>query len=371
MFAKILVITLILSVIFTCPVMALTVEEEYSKQFETSGANEILEVIPDNIIEGLSNLGLDIKNQQFEINIEALFKTILDYIYSSITSPLTTFGVILTILFVCYLFSTLTIGERQKEIISYISAVILCSGTVFPIAELFNKTSSAVSLCCGFNIVLIPIYSGILFASGSVKSLGTINLLFVFSQGIEVFISTIFSPLVSIYTSLSICGSLNTSINFSNITTAFKKIIDWVLGITVTLYMGILVITGTISSISDSVTQRMGKFVINSSIPIVGGVISDSLSTILGALKYLKSSIGLYAVCALALILLPVFIEILLWRLVLIVSSFIADMLNQDTAASLIKSISNGVGIILSVIISSLVVFLISMVVVVMGGSGI
>ena len=247
----------------------------------------------------------------------------------------------------------------------------MCSCAVFPISELLIKTQNAITLCCGFNLVLIPIYSGILIASGSFKSLETINILFIFSQGIEIFIKSFFSPLVGIYTSLSISGSLSSLNKFSNITSSFKRIIDWILGISVTLYMAVLAITGTISSLSDSITQRMGKFVIGSTVPIIGGVISDSLSTILGATKYLKSGLGLYAVCALVIMLLPTIIEITLWRFALTLASFVADITDQNIASSLIKSISNGVGIIFSVIISAFIVFLFSMVIVVMGGGGI
>ncbi len=371
MFYKILVFTFILSLFFSIPVSAVSLQDEYSKQVEISGANEIVDYIPNDVLDVLHNLGLDINNQKFDVDFDYFLKTILNYISSYLTSPLTTLGVISTVLMICYLFSTLTVNEKQQEIISYISAVIMCSCAVFPISELLIKTQNAITLCCGFNLVLIPIYSGILIASGSFKSLETINILFIFSQGIEIFITSFFSPLVGIYTSLSISGSLSSLNKFSNITSSFKRIIDWILGISVTLYMAVLAITGTISSLSDSITQRMGKFVIGSTVPIIGGVISDSLSTILGATKYLKSGLGLYAVCTLVIMLLPTIIEITLWRFALTLASFVADITDQNNASSLIKSISNGVGIIFSVIISAFIVFLFSMVIVVMGGGGI
>lgn len=345
--------------------------DEYSKQFEISGAEEILEYLPNDIVAILSDLGLDIKNQKFDLDIDNLFGSIFEYITSSITSPLSIFGVILAVLAICSLFLTLTTGERQREIISYVSSVILCGGIIFPIFDLLSKSVTTISLCCGFNMTLIPIYSGILLAAGSVKSLATVNLLFVISQGVEIFISVIFTSLVGIYTSLSMSSSLNIFGGFSGFTTSTKKIIDWVLGLTVTLYLSVLTVTGIISSVSDTIVQRIGKFAVNSTIPIVGGVISESFGTILGALKYLKSGVGVYVLCALVLILLPIIIETLIWRFVLMISSFVADALEQSTASFLLKSISNGVGIILSVVASVSIVFVVSVVAVIMGGSGI
>ena len=306
--------------------------DEYSKQFEISGAEEILEYLPNDIVAILSDLGLDIKNQKFDLDVDNLFGSIFEYITSSITSPLSIFGVILAVLAICSLFLTLTTGERQREIISYVSSVILCGGIVFPIFDLLSKSVTTISLCCGFNMTLIPIYSGILLAAGSVKSLATVNLLFVISQGVEIFISAIFTSLVGIYMSLSMSSSLNIFGGFSGFTTSTKKIIDWVLGLSVTLYLSVLTVTGIISSVSDTIVQRIGKFAVNSTIPIVGGVISESFGTILGALKYLKSGVGVYVLCALVLILLPIIIETLIWRFVLMISSF-TSLVRSDNAS--------------------------------------
>ena len=368
MIKKICIIAFILSFLLSTTAFATTLDEEYEKQYEISGAKEVFDSLPDDVSEALSEWGLNVDTINSDVNIESVFLSILKYITSTLTSPLSTVGIILTILALCSTFSILSSNERQKEVVSYISAVILCGGVILPISDLISKTGSAISLCCGFNLSLIPVYSGILLASGNVKSLATSNLVFFISQGIELFISVVFVPLVSIYSSISICSSLNIFNNISHISSTFKKAIDWILGIIVTLYTALLTVTGLIASVSDSVTQKVGKFVVNSSVPIVGGVISESLGTILGALKYLKTGIGLYAICAVTIILLPAVVETMLWRYILMITSHIADMLGQNVAANLLESISNGVGLIFSVLISMSIIFLISLVVVVMGG---
>ena len=98
MFYKILVFTFILSLFFSIPVSAVSLQDEYSKQVEISGANEIVDYIPNDVLDVLHNLGLDINNQKFDVDFDYFLKTILNYISSYLTSPLTTLSVILTVL---------------------------------------------------------------------------------------------------------------------------------------------------------------------------------------------------------------------------------------------------------------------------------
>ncbi len=368
---KRVLIFVVVIVLFSSNVFADTLEDEYVKQYEISDVNKAIDKLPGEVKDTLSEWGLNINDVNSDININNIFNSVMEYITSTISSPLSSCGVILIIIALCSLFSTLTSRERQYEVISYISAVLICSSLLLSITNLLSKFNSAISLCCGFNITLVPIYSGVLLASGNIKSLGLCNLLFVISQLIEVLITSIFSPMIGTYISLSISGSLNIGDDYFNISESIKKIIDWTLGIIVTLYTATLIVSGVIASVSDSITQRVGKYVVSSSIPIVGGAFSETFGIILGALSCLKSGVGLYAICALIVILLPAIIETLIWKFILLIMSHVAELFGQSISAKLLKVFSNSVGIMFSIIISSSIIFLFSLVVVVLGGRNI
>lgn len=368
MYKKIFIMLLLFSCIFSVKVCANTLNEEYDKQFNMSGADEVLEYLPDEVKDTLSEWGISMEKVDVDMDFQKLLSSIFGYIKSTVVSPASTTVIIIAILFICTIFSSLTVKEEHKEIISFISAVVLCVASIFPISDLLEKSQVGISLCCGLNLMLMPIYSGILLASGSVKSLTTCNIVFFVSQAIELFVTSFFPSMVGIYTSLSISSGLNMINGLSKISQTIKKIIDWFLGISITLFTAILTITGLFSSVSDSVTQRMSKFLVGSSFPIIGGTISDTLGTILGALKCLKSSVALYGIGALVVILLPIVVETLLWRYFLLFSSHLAEMLDQTSGAEMLKAVSNGIGVIFSIIVSSSIIFLVSLSAVVMGG---
>ena len=77
-----------------------------------------------------------------------------------------------------------------------------------------------------------------------------------------------------------------------------------------------------------------------------------------GCLKLLGSNVAVYAILALCLLLLPVIIELLLWRLCMMVCAVCADILSLEKPAELLRSIDAcvafvmGVGILVGVLFS-------------------
>src|SRR5690606_31281992 len=75
-----------------------------------------------------------------------------------------------------------------------------------------------------------------------------------------------------------------------------------VLGILLTVFLGVISVQGATSSVTDGVALRTAKFVTGNFIPVVGKMFSDAADTILSASLVAKNAIGLAGISILLFI---------------------------------------------------------------------
>lgn len=364
-------ITLLIAVLFFSCVSfadADTLDEEYNRQYQNSGLEQVVESLPDDVIVQLAESGIDLSSGNIDINIDTILNVLTNNIFIYIKAPLSVLGIILTMLMLCSIFKNFINNQNIQEIFVYASSVILCCCIVVPLESLIQRGINAIKISCGFIVALIPVYASIFISSGQIKTAASCNIVFIAGQVIEGICTVFFSPFVGIYTSVSIASSLYHRLNLSLIMSTAKKYLNRGLCFLVTVYTALLSITQILSSASDSVSQRVGKYIVGSSIPVIGGVVSESLGILMGALTQLKASVGIYALFAIVLINIPVIMEVFLWQVALSICSFVAESFCLNRSHLLIDSIKDGIGIILSVCFTSLVILLISLSILTIGG---
>lgn len=69
-----------------------------------------------------------------------------------------------------------------------------------------------------------------------------------------------------------------------------------VLGIVLTVFVGVVSLEGTLSSGVDGITAKTTKAVVSSAIPVVGKILGDAVDTVLGCGIVLKNAVGLVGV---------------------------------------------------------------------------
>ena len=122
------------------------------------------------------------------------------------------------------------------------------------------------------------------------------------------------------------------------------------MGLVTTLFLGVLSISGTVTSATDSLALKTTRFLV-SGVPVVGGAIAESLTATTASIDVLKSGVGAFGILAVVVILLPILITLLLWKAALFLSSFISEVLD----VKVISSFLNAVGAVVSVTIGVLI----------------
>ena len=188
------------------------------------------------------------------------------------------------------------------------------------------------------------------------------------AQVVSTLAGTVITPFSGMYLSLSVSCTFSPEMRLRGLTSAVKKAIFWTLGIAMTVFSAVLGITGSINSAADTVSVKTARFFLSNSIPIVGGAITDAVGTLAGSISVLRSGVGAFGICALLLLILPALLQMLLWKASLSVMSAAAELFGQKRCGELLKGLGDGAGLLLSIIVSAGVLFLVTFVILFLGG---
>ena len=121
-----------------------------------------------------------------------------------------------------------------------------------------------------------------MYATGSFISANSIGpiLLFLITF-IGNIISNIFIPIILVSTVLSIVSQISDKVQISNLSKFLKSSVIWTLGISLTIFVGVLSLEGTLGSSVDGITAKTAKAVVSSSIPVVGKLLGETVDAVI------------------------------------------------------------------------------------------
>ena len=134
------------------------------------------------------------------------------------------------------------------------------------------------------------------------------------------------------------------------------------------IFITVMSLNTIVTSSMDNVSKKALKFSVSSFVPVVGGVLSEAITTFSGSLELLRSGAGVFVIIASAMIILPVLMECILWQMSLFVLSSAADIAGVSQMGGVFKSVSKAVGMLTAMLFCVLTVFIISTVVILLAG---
>lgn len=145
--------------------------------------------------------------------------------------------------------------------------------------------------------MLIPILITLMMTTGSIVSASIIQpVLLVLISFIGNIINMLIVPVLLISTVLSIVSNISDRVQIGKLSKFFKSSVIWVMGITLTLFVGILSLEGTLGSSVDGITAKTVKAATSTVVPVVGKILGDTVDTVMGCAGILKNAVGLVGV---------------------------------------------------------------------------
>ncbi|MBQ3022630.1 MAG: stage III sporulation protein AE [Clostridia bacterium] len=106
-------------------------------------------------------------------------------------------------------------------------------------------------------------------------------------------IKNVITPLVLLRAVCTLLCAITGNDSLSEFTALFSKLHKTLLALSMSLFAGIMGISSFAAASFDSLAARGVKFAISASVPVVGGSISEAMSSVAGSAMLLKNAVGL------------------------------------------------------------------------------
>lgn len=351
---KIFLIILI-SCLLASPVYSINVNEDISTSIDSELSN-FFDSLPDDVANLFPN---DLFNQEI-INEKSIIDYITSYIFSGFNTIISSFTSIFLLLIVsalltsiCHCFS----NSALNKIFSLCS--ILCvSITVFNICIGLCKLVSAYNkTLCRVISAFIPLMSALGIMGGAISSTATISTACTIMISIvDSFLILTLLPLVKGCLTLAVAKPIGGN-DLSGISKTLKNIFTSAIVFIMSILMFILTSKNVLAQGNDSITIKTARFAISSFVPIVGASVNDALRTVSASLVTIKNACGIIAIIAIAMLMLPLIIHLLLYKLSFGLLSSISKAINCENEGDILSEADSLCSFMLTLVTCSCVLF--------------
>lgn len=329
---------------------------------ENGAVSEVTEIIPPQAQELLDSKS--IRETVDGVTPATLMETVIHTVKNYATAPLRMLVSLCGIMVLCGIMEVFgaTLGTGgSKDILQVVIAVAVASVIVSPVVTCITEAAVVLRDYALFIVSYIPIFAGIITASGQPLTAVAYNIfLFWICQMTSKLISSYFVPLLCGYLALAVISVVCPMLKLGKLVSGIKTFVVWGLTLTITIFVGLLSIQSVVASGGDNVTVKTAKFMIGSLVPGVGGALSDLFVAAQGCIQLAKGTLGAFGVVVTLFTFLPILIRVLLWYLSLNIASLVGNVLGVQEMATLMKSISSTLGIILAVLLYDSLLVIIS-----------
>ncbi len=322
-----LVLTVVFSFFFSVTAFA-DAKEDLNENFNIIGADKLNDYIDNSTKDYLSQNGIDPKNYNWvnSLDITNVFSHIFSFFKSGLKTPLQSGFIMLGIIL---LTAAVNSFYKEKENTALLFAVVLIISLIVSknVWQSISASVSAIKQCSVFMLGLIPVFAAAIFLSGgAVSSVSVSSLLLFAAESITVIADKIMLPVLGAYLSISITGAVFPELSLNKLSSAVKKCALWILSLLSTVFVGILGIQTAVNTSADTLSVKAAKFIVGTCVPFAGNAMAEATSSVYASMSLLKSSLGIYGVYVIAVMTLPVIIELLIWKAVLTACSVISSV---------------------------------------------
>ena len=341
-----------------------TLDEIISEQIDSLGVDEISGLVSELTREisdyipdmNLRELLTSMTRGQWKLNVSLFFNGILRFLFREVTANYILLGSLLILAIVCGIFKNFQSAFESNSIGKM--AMGICHITLIGIAInsfhiAFRIGSEAISTMVTFMQAILPIMLTLMIAMGGIVSGGVFQPIILMTvSGVSTLIRDILLPMVFFSAILAVINNIAENIQVNKLAGLVRDVSVAVLGIFMSIFLGILVVQGATAAAVDGVSIRTAKFATKAFIPIVGGIFADTIDTVVGCSLLIKNALGAIGLIMVFIICLFPVLKILALIFIYRLVAALMEPIGEDRLIRCINSMGNSL-VFLFVIVSS------------------
>lgn len=310
---------------------------------------------------------------ELEFSLRGILSTILRGLFDEILVNSKLLAQLIIISVLCGLLNNLSnsFGNNSTgQIAFYASYLVIAGISIKAFIVAINVGQQAIDNMVSFMQALMPVLLTLLMAVGSITASALFKPIIVGSIGItSTIMKDVILPLVLLSAILAIVNNLPSKIQVSKLASLIKQSCITLIGLVLTIFLGIITIEGVLASSADGVTLRTARFAMDRFIPIVGGFMSDAIDTVFGCSLLIKNAVGVLGLVIILVIVSFPILKILSLIVIYKVTAVLIEPISDSKIVDCLNDMSSSLVIVFATVISVAIMFFIAVTAVVGAGN--
>ncbi len=344
---RVFLLVLLLIPGFTVPAHA---EDIYEQAADETGIYAIEDQLPEEARDISGSLKVD-GSYDTENALERLWNSLIDKIKGELGENIKTASALIAISMLCALSGSLCSGKPIKEYINIAGCCAAAVSLLGSVDSIVGETVAALNQLSDYSKAALPAMFTAAAACGAVGSASAkyaatclaLDVLMSVSQKLII-------PLVYSYLALAVAGSVFPNSLLSNTARLTKWIAGTIMTAMTIAFSAYIGMTGLVAGSVDAVAIKTARTVISTTLPVVGGIISDASGAVLSAASVIKNSAGVFGLIAVCALCAGPFAVLSVRMLVLKAAAAASDMVPNSRLSGLINSVSTAMGLLLGLL---------------------
>lgn len=330
-----------------CPVCAQAQEDGL---YQASGAGELYDGLDRETKGLLEKAGVE-SALGSQIDGLGLFQALSQLVREKLAGPLKGLAALVGTIILCRLSGCFEAGELSGTV-EFCGTAACGAVMAGPVLGMLSLCETVTRTACAFLTGAVPVYTGLLAASGSgAAGSGYSVLAMAAGAGLPVLEAGVVLPLLRVYLALSVCSAASGA-KLGSLTSSLYSFGKWALVMGVTVFTGILSVQAVVNGQVDAAAAKAAKLALSSGVPIVGGALGDAVGAIQNSVRIVKSGVGAFGILAAVCIFLPAMAECFLWSLVCTLGQAAGDLFEAPRISGLLEACGGVVKMVLALMAS-------------------
>ena len=183
----------------------------------------------------------------------------------------------MVIIIISSVLRSITDGLENKsvsQITYYITYILIVTIVMKNFSDIINMVKASIDNLVAFTNWLIPLLITLMITTGNIASAGMLQpiILWIISF-IGNFINVVLVPASLISVALSVISNVSDRVQIDKLSKYINTTVVWILGIVLTIFVGVSSLEGSITNGVDALTVKTTKAAVSNFIPIVGKIL--------------------------------------------------------------------------------------------------
>lgn len=230
-------------------------------------------------------------------------------------------------------------GDRALIPVLELVCLLVCAAAcVQPMQQLMEQAQQQLFYCRTSLVTAVPWMASLMAGGGRVASSAVfsgffLSIVLLLSELAAGVVFPLMQILLALFTAAGVCRfpAMDAAASFC------QRSIKWMLGLGCTLFVTLLGVQNLMASASDSLAMKTGKFLITSSVPIVGQAVSGAISALAAGTQLARGTAGLALIAIIGASFIPVLLSCLAFWAAFSAAGVIARTVECGRCAQLLR----------------------------------